>query len=74
MTFEIYLDDLAAFSDLWTAHLLLLLDKILSVLQEKVFAVNPLKCEWAIQEMDFLGHWFTSMGVKPWRKKIDAIL
>ena len=70
---EIYLDDLAAFSGSWEEHLELL-DKILTILQDKGFAVNPLKCEWGIQETDFLGHWLTPEGVKPWKKKIDAIL
>ena len=69
---EIYLDDLAAFSDSWEAHLILL-DEILAILQDKGFSVNPLKCEWAVQETDFLGHWLTPDGVKPWRKKIDAM-
>jgi hypothetical protein len=70
---EIYLDDLAAFSDTWEEHLVVL-DKILTILQDKGFAVNPAKCEWGIQETDFLGHWLTPTGVKPWRKKIDAVL
>ena len=33
---EIYLDDLAAFSDSWEDHLILL-DKILTILQDKGF-------------------------------------
>ena len=70
---EICLDDLAAFSDSWEEHLKVL-DKILTILQDKGFSVNPLKCEWGIQETDFLGHWLTPEGVRPWKKKIDAIL
>ena len=70
---EIHLDDLAASSGSWSEHLDLL-DKILTILQDKGFAVNPLKCEWGIKETDFLGHWLTPEGVKPWKKKIDVIL
>ena len=69
---EVYLDDIAAFSTDFTAHLVLL-EKILSHLQDNGFAVNPLKCEWAIQETDFLGHWVMPTGIKPYHKKVNAI-
>ena len=70
---EFYMDDIGVFTTTWTNHLSLL-STVLGCLENVGFTINPLKCEWAIQEMDFLGHWLTPNGVKPWRKKVDAIL
>ena len=70
---EVYLDDVAAFSDDWDSHLVSL-KKTLTISNKKGFTINPAKCEWGIQETYFLGHWLMSKGVKPWGKKIDAVL
>ena len=70
---KFYMDDIGVFGSTWSNHLSLL-STILGCLENVGFTINPLKCEWAVQEMDFLGHWLTPSGVKPWHKKVDAIL
>ena len=67
------MDDIGCFSNSWDKHLQLL-QEVLQCLQSVGFTINPLKCEWAVKEMDFLRHWLAPTGIKPWKKKIDAVL
>ncbi len=45
----VYLINIGIFSKPWEEHLLTI-ERVLSCLKANGFTVNPLKCEWAIQE------------------------
>ena len=70
---EVYLDDIGCFSNEWKHHLKLL-DRVLTALQANGFTINLSKCEWAVQETDWLGYWITPNGLKTWCEKIYAII
>ena len=71
---EAYIDDCGLFSNGNFEEHLNLVDKVLGRLVENGMKCNPLKCDWAVQETDFLGHWMTPTSFKPMRSKVDAIL
>lgn len=68
-----YIDDIAIWSDSWEEHVATL-GKVFSRLESAGFSINPLKCEFGVEEGDFLGHWLTKEGIKPWEKKVQAVL
>jgi hypothetical protein len=68
---ELYIDDIRLFHTKWKDHITMV-DLVLTRLEENGFTVNPLKCEWGVQETNWLGHWLTPNGPKPWRKKNRA--
>ena len=69
----VYLDDIIVFSKCFTEHL----DHVKSVLDRLRsfnFQLNPAKCVFFLEEMDYLCHHITGSGISPLTEKIDAIL
>jgi hypothetical protein len=71
---KVYIDDICIFAQS-DENAFELQDEGLRRLEDNGFTVNPFKCKWMIQETDWCwGHWLTPEGLKPWKKKVDAIL
>lgn len=71
---DVYIDDIGIFTNGSYEEHLSIVEKVLLRLQDKGFKCNPSKCAWAVQETDFLGYWLTPSGIKPWKKKVEAVL
>jgi hypothetical protein len=69
----VYLDDILIFSRTLDDHLNHL-HQVFQRLQEYDITLNPKKCLFLCQEVDYLGFILTTQGIKPQSKKVDAIL
>jgi hypothetical protein len=52
---KVYIDGIGIFAKSWEHHQKVNVE-VLKQLEDNGFTVNPLKCEWAVQETDWLGY------------------
>lgn len=71
---NVYIDNCGIWTNGSFEHHLKLLEQVLSKLHGAGLKCNPMKCDWAVQETNFLGHHMTPDCVKPMKKKINAVL
>lgn len=68
----VYLDDIIVFSKSFEKHLSHL-EQVLHALQSKNLVLNPPKCIFAQEEIDYLGHTVSQNKIIPLRERIQAI-
>ncbi|GBG70282.1 hypothetical protein CBR_g6409 [Chara braunii] len=68
----IYLDDILVYSQSLDEHVEHL-RTVLERLRQAKYKANRDKCEFARQELEYLGHYVTPQGIRPLAEKIEAI-
>ncbi len=66
----VYLDDISIFSKTWEDHLLTI-KWVLSCFKANGFTITPIKCQWVIQQTDWIGYLLTLIGLELWKKCIS---
>ena len=67
-----YIDDINIYSTSWEEHLKHV-KEVLTRLRKAGLMINPNKCHFGTQELQFLGHIVGINGVKPDPEKIDKV-
>lgn len=67
-----YVDDILVYSDTFSQHLQLIQD-VFQILSDYAIILNENKCEFCVEETQFLGHVIRHRSVQPIIKKTDAI-
>ena len=70
---NVYIDDVIVFSQSFDDHMLHL-EAVLTALQQKQLVVNPPKCIFAVNQINYLGHTISYNTITPLKEKTDAIL
>ena len=68
----VYLDNVIVFSQSLQAHLEHL-TKVFACLREANLKLNPKKCEFMSEEVEYLGHIVTPQGLKPNQRNLDVV-
>lgn len=67
-----YLDDILIFGSTLEEHNAAL-ERVLSTLKEKNVLLNHKKCQFAVTEVEFVGHHLSSEGIRPLENKLSTL-
>ena len=70
----VYIDDIAIIGYSTYEELMKDVAEVLEIISKAGMQVNPLKCAWAQDKIDYPGFVLTQTGIKPQQKKISQIL
>lgn len=69
----IFFDDILVYSENWESHLQHLETVLLTLLENQLYAKYS-KCNFGLQEIEYLGHIVSASGVQMEKSKIEAIM
>ena len=70
---KVYMDGCGLWLDSSFKEHVEFISSLIELLAKTGMKYNPLKCNWAVKEVDFLGYWMTPTAIKYRKSKVDAI-